>query len=121
VIPIHITGPAVSSETAACFVKLAAHIAGGGTAITCLTGFRGAPGPRAVVHVRGTMTFRLPHRTLRARVLIVDRFAADGKHARQSLTGTVAGGGTISGGGTYVEDPPGEVKASDLRYRVTLR
>ena len=117
-IPVHVTGPATSSETAACVVRLSAHIVGGGTLITCLTGFRGAPGPNALVRVRGTMTFKLPRRTLRAKVLIVDRFAADGKHARQSLTGTLAAGGTVSGGGTFLEDPPGHVRASDLRYRL---
>ena len=112
---VHVTGPAVSTETAACFVKLTAHVAGGGTLVTCLTSFRGEPGPKALVRVRGTMTFHLQHRLLRYRVLIVDRFAADGKHATQKLTGK-----GISGGGTFVEDPPGNVKASDLRYRLTL-
>jgi hypothetical protein len=110
---IHVEGPARSSETAACFLRLAAHITGGGTAVTCITGFHGAPGPNAVVRVRGTIAFHLPHRLLRYRVLIVDRFAADGKHATQTLTGN-----GISGGGTYVEDPPGNVKASNLTYRV---
>ena len=117
---VHVTGPATGGGTAACFLRLVSRVAGGGRATYCLTDFRGAPGPRAVVHVRGTVTFRLPHRIVRARVLIVDRFAADGKHAAQSVTGTLAGGGTISGGGKYVEDPPGHVRASDLRYRLTV-
>jgi hypothetical protein len=121
VIAIHVTGPASSTETSACFLRLTTRIAGGGQAITCLTDFRGSPGPYALVHVKGTLTFRLPHRTLRANVLIVDRFAADGKHATQALTGTVSGGGTIAGGGTFLEAPPGHVTASDLRYRLTLR
>jgi hypothetical protein len=112
---IHVEGPARSAETPACFAQLTARIAGGGTAVTCLTGFRGQPGPNAVVRVQGTITFHLPHRLLRYRVFIVDRFAADGKHATQRLSG--AG---ISGRGTYVEDPPGEVTASDLRYTLTL-
>lgn len=110
---IHVTGPATGGESPACFLRLVSHVAGGGTATFCLTDFRGAPGPDALVRVRGTITFTLPHRTLRAHVLIVDRFAADGKHARQ----TVSGKG-ISGGGTYLEDPPGHVRASDLRYRL---
>jgi hypothetical protein len=110
---IHVEGPARSTETAACFLRLTAHIAGGGTAVTCLTAFHGTPGPGAVVRVRGTISFHLPQRLLRYRVLIVDRFAADGKHATQRLTG--AG---ISGGGTFVESPPGHVTASDLRYRL---
>ena len=112
-ITIHVTGPAVGSESKTCFLRLVSHVVGGGTATYCLTGFRGAPGPNALVRVRGSITFRLPHRTLHAKVLIVDRFAADGKHARQ----TVSGRG-ISGGGTYVEDPPGNVRASNLVYRL---
>jgi hypothetical protein len=114
VITIHVTGPATGSESGKCFLRLVSHVVGGGTATYCLTDFRGAPGPNALVRVRGSITFRLPHRTLHANVLIVDRFAADGKHARQ----TVSGKG-ISGGGRYVEDPPGNVKASDLRYRLS--
>jgi hypothetical protein len=117
---IHVIGAARGGETAGCFVKLTAHVAGGGTAITCLTEFRGSPGPGARVQVKGTITFKLPQRVLRARVLVVDRFGADGKHARQSLTGSLVGGGTIAGGGTFLEDPPGNVRASDLRYRLTL-
>ena len=110
---IHVEGPAASTETPACFVRLTARVVGGGRAITCLTGFRGQPGPYALVRVTGTIEFHLPHRLLRFRVLIVDRFAADGKHATQRLTGR-----GISGGGAYVEDPPGNVKASNLTYRV---
>src|SRR4051812_17677111 len=74
---VHVTGPATSAETTACFLRLTAHAVGGGTVVTCLTDFRGSPGPSAIVRVRGTITFRLPHRTLRAAVLIVDRFAPD--------------------------------------------
>ena len=110
---IHVEGPARSSETAACFLRLAARIEGGGTAVTCLRSFRGAPGPNAVVRLRATIEFHLPQRLLRYRVLIVDRFGPDGKHAVQRLSGT-----GISGGGTFVEDPPGHVRASDLRYRL---
>jgi hypothetical protein len=110
---VHVTGPARSAETAACFLRLTAKVVGGGTAVTCLTGFRGAPGPNATVRLRGSITFRLPHRTLRARVLIVDRFAPDGKHAAQTVTGK-----GIAGGGTFLENPPGNVRASDLRYRL---
>jgi hypothetical protein len=110
---IHVEGPARSSQTPACFLRLVAHVAGGGTAVTCLRSFHGAPGPNAVVRLHATLEFHLPHRLLRYRVLIVDRFAADGTHATQRVTGT-----GISGGGTFVEDPPGHVRASDLRYRL---
>src|SRR5437764_13317752 len=110
---IHVEGPARSTETTKCFVQLTARVAGGGTAVTCLTGFRGQPGPHALVRLTGTIAFHLPHRLLRYRVLIVDRFGADGKHATQRVSG--AG---ITGGGTYVEDPPGNVKTSHLVYRI---
>jgi hypothetical protein len=113
VIAIHVTGPATAVETRTCFLRLTARIVGGGTAVTCLTGFRGAPGPNAVVRLKGTITFRLPHRTITARIAIVDRFAADGRHAAQTVTGRA-----ITGGGTFVEDPPGHIRASDLRYRL---
>lgn len=120
-IAVHVTGPATSKSTNACFLQLASHVVGGGTETYCLQTFHGRPGPNAVVRSRGVVTFRLPHRTLRARVLVVQRFAADGKHARQTLTGTIVGGGTVNGGGTDVESPPGHVRASDLRYRISVR
>jgi hypothetical protein len=110
---IHVEGPARTTETPACFVRLTARVVGGGTAVTCLKSFRGSPGPDAVVRLTGTIDFHLPHRHLRYAILIVDHFAADGKHARQRVSGD-----GISGGGTFLEDPPGEVKASDLRYRL---
>ena len=110
---VHVTGPATATETAACVLRLTARIRGGGTAISCLRGFRGQPGPNALVRLRGTITFRLPHRTVTAAVLIVDRFGPDGKHAVQTVTGK-----GISGGGTFVEDPPGHVRASNLTYRL---
>jgi hypothetical protein len=110
---IQVEGPAKTTETAKCFLQLTAHGAGGGTAVTCLTGVRGQPGPYALVRLTGTIAFHLPHRLLRYRVLIVDRFAADGKHATQHVTGK-----GISGGGTFLEDPPGNVRASNLIYGV---
>ena len=75
------------------------------------------------------MTFTLPGGSLRARVQIRQRYAGDGKHARQRLTGRVISGsgryrhahGTISGGGTDLEAAPGNVTQSDLRYTLTLQ
>ena len=110
---IQVEGPAKTTETPKCFLQLTAHVLGGGTAVTCLTGFRGQPGPYARVRLTGTITFHLPHRLLRYHVLIVDRFAADGKHATQRVSGK-----GIAGGGTFVEDPPGNVRASNLIYGV---
>jgi hypothetical protein len=74
------------------------------------------------------MTFYLRTGTIRTRVRVLQRFAADGRHARQSLTGRIVGGtgrfrgarGSIRGGGTDVEASPGEITASALRYVLTF-
>lgn len=66
------------------------------------------------------MTFALKGRTIRADVQIVERFAADGAHARQSLTGKVIGGGRVKGGGSLVEKPPGHIASSNLRFVITF-
>jgi hypothetical protein len=110
---VHVEGPARTVPTPACFIELRARIVGGGTEVTCLRTFHGEPGPNAVVRLNATIAFHLPHRLLRYRVLIVDRFAADGKHARQTVTGK-----GIRGGGTFTESPPGNVSASNLTYRL---
>ena len=120
-IAVHVTGPAVGTSTNACFLRLTSHIVGGGSETYCLQTFHGRPGPNAVVRSRGIVTFRLAHRTLRAKVLVVQRFAADGRHAHQTLSGTLGGGGTVSGGGSDLESPPGHVVASDLRYRISVK
>jgi hypothetical protein len=117
-----VTGPSQSLAPRSCFVRIRSRVAGGGAETYCLERFSGAPGPRAVVRDSGVVTFRLPSRTIRARVHVVERFAADGTHARQTLTGTLVGAsGTITGGGTDTEKPPGHIAASNLRYVVVLR
>jgi hypothetical protein len=129
VVTVHVAGPSTGSSTPACFLRLPAKVAGGGSEVYCLKTFEGEPGPNAVVRDKGVMTFSLRRGTLTARVSIVQRFAPDGKHARQSLTGTITrgtrayagAGGTISGGGTDTEDTPGHLAASDLTYRIRLR
>jgi hypothetical protein len=126
---IRVTGSSESLAVGGCFIRIRSRVVGGGTETYCLERFSGAPGPRAVVRDSGVMTFALPRGTLRARVRIVQRFAVDGVHAKQSLTGEIVGGtrgyaraaGTISGGGTDVEKPPGHVAASNVRYVVRLR
>jgi hypothetical protein len=110
-------------------LRLAARVSGGGSMVYCLKTFHGTPGPNATVRDAGVMTFSLNGGSIRANVRIIQRFAADGTHAHQSLTGDVVGGegryhnarGTIVGGGTDVEAAPGDVTRSDLQYRITLR
>jgi hypothetical protein len=126
---IRVTGSSESLAVGSCFIRIRSRVVGGGTQTYCLERFSGAPGPRAVVRDSGVMTFALARGILRARVRIVQRFARDGVHATQSLTGGVVDGtrayararGAISGGGTDVEKPPGHVASSNLRYVVRLR
>jgi hypothetical protein len=117
---VHLVGPATTLNAHGCFLRLSTRIEPAGRAVYCIRDFRGAPGANAVVHDSGLLTLHLPARTVRAQVQVVERFAADGRHARQKLHGTVDGGGTIAGGGTLVESPPGHVSASSLRYRLDL-
>jgi hypothetical protein len=118
---VHIRGSSATAPTAtSCFLFIRQHILGGGTASYCLRSYSGRPGPNATLRDQGVMTFSLPHRTIRARVRIVAKFARDGRHARQRLHGTVLGGGSIVGGGPYVESPPGHVASADLRYVISL-
>ena len=117
---VHIRGSSTSASTTRCFLLIRQHVAGGGTASYCLETYSGRPGPNATLKDQGVITFSLPHRTVRARVHIVATFAADGRHAKQTLRGTVIGGGSIAGGGPYVESPPGHVASSDLRYVIAL-
>jgi hypothetical protein len=128
-IVVRVAGPATSRSTASCFLLLRARIVGGGTQIYCLRRFAGAPGPRATVRDGGVMTFALRAGTIRAAVRVVERFGADGRHARMQLAGTVVGGtggyrgarGTVLGGGRVVERSAGHIASSSLRYVLTLR
>lgn len=105
-----------------------AAVAGGGTQTTCLTDVNGAPGPGVVMHSSGTMTFALPRGRIVARVRVVQRFGADGEHARQSTTGTITGGsgdyaggsGTVRGNGTVADRFAG-LGPVRLTYVLTLR
>jgi hypothetical protein len=125
---IRVTGPAESTPKEGCFLFLTAGVEGGGAMRYCLEEFTGAPGPDALVRDSGLLSFDLGDGTMQARVRISQKFAADGRHARQTLTGTVTGGtgrysgarGTIGGGGTVDEHPPGRIADSDLRYTVIL-
>ena len=111
---IRVAGPATSSTTEHCFLRIRGRVVGGGAEVYCLEHATGAPGPNAVVRDSGAMTFQVRDGTIRTLVRIVQRFGADGRHARQSLTGRVGGGtgrfrgarGSIRGGGTDVEALP---------------
>lgn len=116
------------TSSASCGFVIKAPVRGGGRQTTCLTQVVGYPGPGAVVRSRGRMTFALPRGSITARVAIVQRFASDGIHARQTLRGTIVAGtrryrgvrGTISGGGTVV-DRRNRLGRVRLAYRLLLR
>jgi hypothetical protein len=122
-IVVRVTGASTARSTNTCFLLIHQR-----SLSYCLKSFTGAPGPNAVVRDQGDMTFALTGGTVRAQVNIVQRFAADGAHARQTLTGRVTGGtgryasarGTVSGGGTVVESPPAHIASSSLRYVLAL-
>lgn len=119
-IVVRVRGSSTALLSTGCFLRLRQHVVGGGTTTYCLKTFRGRPGPNATVKDSGVMTFALRRRTIRAHVQIVEKFAADGAHARQKLTGKVVGGGTVEGGGPLVERPPGHIASSNLRFVITL-
>jgi hypothetical protein len=123
-IVVTVRGSSTSLVSTTCFIRLRQKIAGGGMLTYCLKVFHGSPGSKATVRDSGVMTFALPGGTIRADVSVVQRFAADGAHATQTLTGKIAGGtgtyahltGSVKGGGTDVEKPPGHIASSNLRY-----
>lgn len=115
-IVVRVRGSSTSLLSTSCFIRIRQHVVGGGTTTYCLKTFHGRPGPNAIVRDSGLITFALKGRTIRANVQIVERFAADGAHARQTLAGKVIGGGTVKGGGTVVEKPPGHIASSNLRF-----
>jgi len=119
-IVVHVRGESTSLLSTSCFLRLRQHVVGGGTTTYCLKSFHGRPGPNATVRDSGVMTFALKRRTIRANVQIVERFAADGAHAKQTLTGKVIGGGRVKGGGPVVEKPPGHIASSNLRFVIVL-
>ena len=121
VLHVHVHGSADNlTVTEGCFLLLRSNVVGGGWMTYCLERFINDPGPNVTVLSSGRLTFNLPMHTIHARVRVTTKFGPDGEHAVQRLRGDVAGGGTIAGGGPYVEAPPGNVGASDLRYTIRL-
>ena len=108
---LHVTGSPTRTATARCQLVIVARVVEGGRQRVCLTEIDGFPAPNVTMHSRGTMAFTLRNGTIRARVRITQRFRSDGRHARQTTTGTIVGGtgryrharGTLTGSGTVVD------------------
>jgi len=123
-----VQGPLTRRTTAGCLFLIRARVVGGGTQTTCLTKIDGFPGPEATIHSEGSMTFALRGGTIRTRVRITQRFAADGLHAHQALRGSITGGtgrycearGAITGGGAVVDRRAG-LGPVNLRYTLSLQ
>lgn len=125
---VRVQGNPDRGSASGCVFVTRATVVGGGTQATCLTDVDGVPGPNAVMHSAGTMTFDLPGGRIEARVRITQRFGADGEHARQATAGTITGGsgsyagatGTISGQGTVTDRFEG-LGPVQLTYVLELR
>jgi hypothetical protein len=125
---LHVTGSPTRTATARCQLVIVARVVEGGRQRVCLTEIDGFPAPNVTMHSRGTMTFLLRSGTIRARVRITQRFRSDGRHARQTTTGTIVGGtgryrharGTLTGSGTVV-DTATRLTNVRLAYRLAVR
>ena len=125
---LHVTGSPTRTATARCQLVIVARVVEGGRQRVCLTEIDGFPAPNVTMHSRGTMAFTLRNGTIRARVRITQRFRSDGRHARQTTTGTIVGGtgryrharGTITGSGTVV-DTATRLSNVRLAYRLVMR
>ena len=125
---LHVDATPARSTAGACLFVIRAPVRGGGRSTTCLTSVDGFPAPRATLRSAGTMAFALPRGTVRARIHVTQRFAADGAHATQTRGGTVVGGcgryrgarGVVRGGGSVV-DRRGGLGPCLLSYRLVRR
>jgi hypothetical protein len=125
---VRVAGIPTRRATETCLLSIRARIIGGGTQTTCLTKIDGFPDPGATIRSRGSMAFVLSDGTIRTRVLIMQQFARDGIHARQTLRGSILGGtgsyrrarGTVSGTGTVI-DRVSSVGPVNLRYALVFR
>ena len=124
---LHVAGSPTRTATARCQLVVARVVEGGRQRV-CLTEIDGFPAPNVTTHSRGMMVFTLRTGTIRARVRITQRFRSDGRHARQTTTGTIVGGtgryrrarGTLTGSGTVV-DTAARLTNVRLAYRLALR
>jgi len=120
---VHVTGTPSRTSTARCVFELRAKVTGGGIQTTCLRDVDGFPGPNAVIHSAGEMTFVLPQGTVRTNVRVTQRFGSDGIHARQQTAGVITSGtggfasgtGRITGSGTVLDRSTG-IGPVDLTY-----
>jgi hypothetical protein len=125
---LHVAGSPSRTATARCRLVIVARVVEGGRQRVCLTEIDGFPAPNVTMRSRGTMTFTLRAGTIRARVRITQRFRPDGRHARQTTTGTIVGGtgrygharGTLTGSGTVV-DTATRLTNVRLAYRLVVR
>jgi hypothetical protein len=125
---LHVAGSPTRTATARCQLVIVARVVEGGRQRVCLTEIDGFPAPNVTMHSRGTMTFALRTGTIRMRVRITQRFRPDGRHARQTTTGTIVGGtgryrhvrGTVTGSGTVV-DTATRLSGVRLAYRLVVR
>jgi len=125
---LHVAGSPTRTATARCQLVIVARVVEGGRQRVCLTEIDGFPAPNVTMHNRGTMTFTLRRGTIRARVRITQRFRSDGRHARQTTTGTIVGGtgryrharGTLTGSGTVV-DTATRLTNVRLAYHLAVR
>jgi hypothetical protein len=125
---LHVAGSPTRTATARCQLVIVARVVEGGRQRVCLTEIDGFPAPNVTMHSRGTMAFTLRNGTIHARVRITQRFRSDGRHARQTTTGTIVGGtgryrharGTLTGSGTVV-DTATRLTSVRLAYRLVVR
>jgi hypothetical protein len=124
---VRIDAVPVRGPARACIFAIHAPIVGGGAQTTCVQSIDRPPAPNATMHSRATMSFTLPSGLLRARVLIVQRVAADGVHATQTAVGSIVGGsgrfrnahGSIRGRGSVV-DRRDRLGRAHLTYSISL-
>jgi hypothetical protein len=125
---LHVAGSPTRTATAQCQLVIVARVVEGGRQRVCLTEIDGFPAPNVTMRSGGTMTFTLRAGAIRARVRVTQRFRSDGRHARQTTTGTILGGtgryrharGTLTGSGTVV-DTATRLANVRLAYRLVIR